>query len=158
MCGRYLWLFWDIDHALTPQNVREIGNRKANKIIALLKSSYASARFPTASYCTENEGTPVGSQQTFEHSLFAQGVLWTMLIRLIANAAAFWIFSVPKWGGITRLPAKVARSCRSWAKFTHRCGVATPFVNQPDKHALDNCGITKARSGRGASLRTGVPA
>ena len=60
----------------------------------------------------------------------------TVLIRLIANAAAFWIFSVPKWGGITRLPEKVARSCRSWAKFTHRCGVATPFGNQPDKHAL----------------------
>src|ERR1035437_3373127 len=58
ICGRYLWLFWDIGHGLTPQNARKIVNRKTNEIIDLLKPSYASARFPTATYCTENERTP----------------------------------------------------------------------------------------------------
>jgi len=56
--------FWDIGHGLTPQKARKIVNRKSNEIIDLLKTSYASARFPTATYCTENEGTPAKATRT----------------------------------------------------------------------------------------------
>ena len=47
---------------MTPQNSRKIVNRKVFEIIELLKSNSASACFPTATYCTENERTPLRAE------------------------------------------------------------------------------------------------